>query len=46
MYITEEGREIINNLSGVIYQLKGITELEDKLKIPWSGENHNNTRKL
>ncbi len=32
MYITEEGREIINNLSGVIYQLKGITELEDKLK--------------
>ena len=32
MYITEEGREIINSLSGVIYQLKGITELEDKLK--------------
>ncbi|NMB07400.1 MAG: sugar-binding transcriptional regulator [Tissierellia bacterium] len=32
MYITEDGKKIINALSGVIYQLKGITELEDKLK--------------
>lgn len=31
MSITEDGKDIINNLSGVIYQLKGITELEEKL---------------
>lgn len=32
MYITKDGKEIIDNLSGVIYKLKGITELEEKLE--------------
>jgi central glycolytic genes regulator len=32
MYITEEGKDTIGNLSGVIHELKGISELENDLK--------------
>lgn len=32
MYVTEDGKKIIGNLSGVIHRLKGITELEKKLE--------------
>lgn len=32
MYITQDGREILEDLSHTIYRLKGITELEHKLK--------------
>lgn len=32
MYVTEDGKKTISDLSGVIHRLKGITELENKLK--------------
>jgi len=32
MYITEDGKTVIDNLEGVIRELKGITELEKRLR--------------
>lgn len=51
MYLTDSGEKIMEDLSGVIHKLKGITELENKLKkvlnvdkvliVPGNSDNNN-----